>query len=157
MTFLLGLVATAAVVGTIVGVVVYIVSYNRLVTSRQTVDDARGVIDLELQRRHHLIPELVETVKQSAVHERRLLDELMQTDRSSDVLVGLRERYPHLDSQRNFLGLQHELAITEDRIGSARRFHNIKVAEYNRRTEAFPSTVVACIHGFGTAPYVGDR
>ena len=68
-------------------------------------------------------------------------------------MVALRERYPALDTQRNFLQLQNELAMTEDRIGAARRFHNIKVAEYNRRSEAVPGNLVAARHDFAPAAY----
>lgn len=152
----------------------YSVSYNRLVRDRQSVADAWAVVDSELQRRHELIPPLVEAVRGAAAHERTLLDDLVAkgrnaartagsaADRSSPeqelaaaaaAVVALRERYPALNTQQNFLTLQRELAMTEDRISAARRYHNIRVAEYNRRTEAFPSQVVAARHGFTRGDY----
>jgi len=152
----------------------YAVSYNQLVTARQEVADAWAVIDVELARRHTLIPGLVAAVRESAAHEQTLLQQLIDADgrakaasrtaadRSSPeadlaaaarAVIALRERYPALDTQRNFLQLQKELAITEDRIGAARRFHNIKVAEFNRRTEAVPGNVVARRHDLAPAAY----
>ncbi len=154
--------------------VAYLLSYNRLVADRQAVDDSWGTIDTELERRHALIPSLVESVRGAAAHERQLLDDVIAKERAAAhadhnadarsapeqelaaaarAVVALRERYPALDTQQNFLTLQKELATTEDRIGAARRFHNIKVAEFNRRTEAFPSNVVAGRHGFVRAAY----
>lgn len=170
MTSLIVILAAVAITAAIS----YTVSYNRLITDRQAVRDAWAVIDSELERRHDLIPSLVESVRGSAAHERRLLDDLIRTERAaartantaadrSDpeqqlaaaarAVIALRERYPALNTQQNFLTLQHELKLTEDRIGAARRFHNLKVAEFNRRTEAFPSKVVAGRHGFERAAY----
>lgn len=152
----------------------YVLSYNRLVRDRQAVHDSWATIDSELERRHDLIPSLVESVRAAAAHERALLDDLVRTERAAAAaahtaadrsdpehrlaaaaraVVALRERYPALDTQQNFLQLQRELALTEDRIGAARRYYNIKVAELNRRTEAFPSRVVARRHGFERAHY----
>jgi LemA protein len=154
----------------------YTVSYNRLVSDRQQVADAWAVIDVELDRRHTLIPALVTSVQATAAHERELLTHLVDTDRraressgdaaarstpESDLaaaaraVVALRERYPALNSQRNFLQLQQELALTEDRISAARRFHNIKVAEYNRSLQAVPGNLVAKRHRFLPAAYFG--
>ncbi len=158
--------------------VTYLMSYNGLVQARQTVADAWAVVDLELQRRHDLIPALVQSVQAAAVHERRILDELVARERtastversaaarsgpedqlaaSARAVVALRELYPQLNTQANFLRLQHDLAITEDRISAARRFHNLKVAELNRRTEAFPSNAVAGMHGVVRGAYFGER
>lgn len=161
------LIVAAAVLG--VGALAYLVSYNRLVGARQATIDSWAAIDVELDRRHTLIPGLVEAVRATAEHERALLQRLIEVDeraagadhtpadrsepeaelaRAASAVVALRERYPALNSQQNFLRLQGELAITEDRIGAARRFHNTRVAELNRRVEAFPSNVVADRHGF---------
>ena len=152
----------------------YLVSYNRLVVDRQSVRDSWAVTEAELQRRHDLVPSLVTSVRGAAAHERELLDDLIRKERAAaDVgpdaaersdpeqqlaaaaraVVALRERYPALNSQQNFLTLQKELALTEDRIGAARRFYNIRVAEFNRRTEAFPSNIVARRHGFERAAF----
>jgi LemA protein len=154
------------------GLLGYLVSYNSLVSARQQVADAWAAIDVELNRRHTLIPGLVSAVRATAAHERVILERLVDTDRrareaadsaterstpeselatAARAVVALREQYPALDSQRNFLQLQQELAVTEDRIGAARRFHNIKVAEYNRRTEAVPGNLVAGRHHFELA------
>ncbi|BAN03688.1 LemA family protein [Ilumatobacter coccineus] len=166
------LIAVVVVLGALA--LAYLLSFNRLVAARQVVADSWATIDTELERRHALIPPLVESVRGAAAHERRLLDDLVAKERSAAqaahtaharsepeqqlaaaarAVVALRERYPALDTQQNFLTLQHELAMTEDRIGAARRFYNIKVAELNRRTEAFPSNLVAARHGFERAAY----
>ena len=154
----------------------YLVAYNRLVADRQRIADAWAVIDGELARRHELVPGLVASVQEAARHERALLDDLVRREReaasvertaaarstpehdleaATRAVVALRERYPALNSQQNFLSLQRELTTTEDRIGAARRFHDICVAEYNRRTEAFPSNLVAGRHGFRRAAFFG--
>lgn len=161
-------VVVAAVLG-VIGLA-YAISFNRLINARQSTIDSWAAIDVELQRRHSLIPGLVEAVTAGAEHERTLLQRLVDADaraaaaahtpaersdpetevaRAASAVIALRERYPALDSQKNFLRLQGELAITEDRIGAARRFHNTRVAELNRRVEAFPSSLVATRHGIG--------
>jgi LemA protein len=166
------LVLLAVAVGA--GVPSYLVSYNSLVLARQQVADAWAAIDVELDRRHALVPGLVSAVRATAAHERVLLERLVDTDRraretagraaerstpeselatAARAVVALREQYPALDSQHNFLQLQQELSVTEDRIGAARRFHNIKVAEYNRRTQAVPGNLVARRHQFALAEY----
>lgn len=164
------------IVGVAIGVLLIagLLSYNRLVADQQAVSDSWATIDTELQRRHALIPPLVESVRGAAAHERQLLEDLVAKERSAAgaartadarsepehqlaaaarAVIALRERYPALDTQQNFLTLQKELALTEDRIGAARRFYNIKVAELNRRTEAFPSNLVAAQTGFDRAAY----
>ena len=166
MTTVVSIVAASVVVVALA----YLVSYNRLVTARQQTIDSWAAIDVELDRRHTLIPGLVDAVMATAEHERTLLQQLVDADeraaasehtpadrsapeaelaRAASAVIALRERYPGLASQKNFLRLQGELAITEDRIGAARRFHNTRVAELNRRVEAFPSNMVAARHGIG--------
>lgn len=150
------------------------VIYNRLVTARQQVREAWAVIDVELERRHTLIPQLVESVTAAAAHERDTLDRLLAADAAARqapataadrsrpehdlgaaarAVVALRQAYPQLDSQQNFLRLQHDLAITEDRLGAARRFYNFKVAELNRQVQSFPSSLMARRAGFSEAAY----
>lgn len=162
---LLILVAVVAVVVT----VSYAVSYNRLVRHRESVTDAWRTIDAELQRRHQLIPHLVSTVRAAAQHELDILVDLSRRNEHADSaphtaaeanrwepplaatvaqVIALREQYPALNSQRNFIELQRELATTEDRIAAARRFYNTRVAELNRAIEAFPSAIVADRHRF---------
>lgn len=149
-------------------------SYNRLVRDRNAVAEAWGVIDSELARRHDLIPSLVASVQAAAVHERQLLDDVIRSERAAALrgaspderagperelaaaaraVVALRERYPALDTSQNFLSLQRELSLTEDRIGAARRFYNFKVADLNRRVEAFPSNLIASAAGVERAAY----
>lgn len=150
------------------------VSHTKLVGNRVEVEGAWADVDAELQRRHDLVPQLVETVRASAAHERDLLvelsrrnDEALAAPHTPDAanrleppvadaiarVIGLRERYPALNSQRNFLELQRQLALTEDRIAASRRFYNTRVEQLNRRVEAFPSGIVARRHGFEKAAF----
>ena len=154
----------------------YAVSYNRVINDRGEVADAWAVIDIELQRRHQLIPPLVESVRAAAAHEQRLLVRLAeahaataqtdspttrlacesQVDQAILAVVALRERYPSLNSQANFLALHDELTLTEDRVAAARRFYNTRVANLNRRVDAFPSNVVARRHSVTKAEFYGS-
>jgi LemA protein len=153
------------------------ISYNRLVAKRQEVADAWATIDVELQRRHALVPRLVESVEAAAAHEQSLLAELARRNVAAAAapdtpvaastweppltatvaqVLALRERYPALDSQQDFLALQRELATTEDRIAAARRFYNTRVTRLNTAVDAFPSSVVAHRHGFAHADLFGE-
>ena len=145
-------------------------SYNRFVSQRQLVKNAFANIDTELRRRYDLIPNLVETVKGYASHEREVLEEVTRARAAAAATSGqspatqaaaegpfvaaLRqlfavvENYPQLKANENFLALQSELANTEDRIQASRRFYNANVAEFNRRVQAFPSNIVARSFGF---------
>ncbi len=150
------------------------VSHTRLVAARNDVEGSWADVDAELERRHDLIPRLVETVQASAGHERQLLAELAARNdaamaaphtpgaanrwepplvEAARQVVALRERYPELNSRQNFLELQRQLALTEDRLAAARRFYNSRVERLNRRIEAFPSSVVAGRHGFTRAEF----
>lgn len=147
-----------------------VVMYNRFVRQRTLVDESWGGIDVELTRRHELIPNLVETVRGYAAHEQATLDALVRAreaatahmaDRPADrqtyedavggalaqVLVRA-EAYPDLKASANFLALQDELTNTEDRIAAARRFYNGNVRAYNTRVSTFPSNVVAGMFDF---------
>jgi LemA protein len=159
----------------VIGVVVLLgialaVSYNRFVSQRQLVRNAFSNIDTELRRRYDLIPNLVETVRGYAAHERETLDAVTQARAAAAATAGqspaaqaqaegpfveaLRrlfavvEAYPDLKANQNFLALQSELANTEDRIQASRRFYNANVAEFNRRVQAFPSVIVARMFNF---------
>jgi LemA protein len=164
---LLALVAAALAVA-------YAVSYNRLIAMRNEISDSWATIDVELQRRHTLVPQLVDVVKASAAHERRVLTELARrndeaaaaphTPHAASIweppltaaiaqVLALREHYPALNSQQNFLALQRELATTEDRIAAARRFYNTRVVRLNTAVEAFPSNVVARRHAIERAEF----
>jgi LemA protein len=147
-----------------------VVMYNRFVRQRTLVDESWGGIDVELTRRHDLIPHLVETVRGYAAHEQALLQQLVtareaaaahsrdqptQRQAYEDSLGGAlasvlvrAEAYPDLKASQNFLHLQHELTNTEDRIAAARRFYNGNVRAYNTRVRTFPSNVVAGMFHF---------
>ena len=139
--------------------------YNRFVRQRTLVDESWGGIDVELTRRHELIPNLVTTVQGYADHERVVLENLTQAREAAtahkaadpaerqqyeetvgraltEVLARV-EAYPDLKASQNFLDLQDELTNTEDRIAAARRFYNGNVRAYNTRVATFPSNVVA--------------
>ena len=145
-------------------------SYNRFVSQRNLIRNAFANIDTELKRRYDLIPNLVETVKGYASHEREVFEEVART-RSAAAgtsgqspatqaaaegplvqalgrLFAVAENYPELKANQNFLALQAELSNTEDRIQAARRFYNANVQDYNRRVQSFPSGFVAGIFGF---------
>ncbi len=159
----------------IIGVVVLValawllVNYNRLVRLRQHLRESWSDIDVELKRRYELIPNLVETVKGYARHEREVLEEVTtlrgkaaanegtaasQAVDETALLLGLKklfvrvEAYPDLKADTNFLALQKELALTEDRIAAARRFYNANVREMRQLCEAVPTNLVAAAFGF---------
>jgi LemA protein len=145
-------------------------SYNRFVSQRQLIRNAFANIDTELKRRYDLIPNLVETVKGYASHEREVFEEVTRaraaaagTSGQSPAtqaaaegplvaalgrLFAVAENYPELKANQNFLALQAELSNTEDRIQASRRFYNANVQDYNRRVNAFPSTFIARMFNF---------
>jgi LemA protein len=146
------------------------ISYNGLVKLRFQCRESWSDVDAELKRRYDLIPNLVETVKGYAAHEREVLEKVTSlrtaavaskgspSSQAADEnrlvggirqLLGVAEAYPALKADRNFLELQKELAFTEDRIGAARRFYNANVRDYNVRTQQFPSNLIAGWFNFG--------
>lgn len=146
-----------------------IATYNRFARLRQHVRESWADIDVELKRRYDLIPNLVETVKGYAAHERATFESLValrntaaantgtaesQAADESRMLVGLKrlfaiaEAYPQLKADGNFLELQKELANTEDRLAAARRFFNGNVRDMNQLCAVFPSSVVANMFSF---------
>ena len=147
-----------------------VVMYNRFVRQRTLIDESWGQIDVELTRRHELIPNLVSTVKGYAEHEQGVLENLTrareaatahqqdnpkQRERYEESLgiavatVMVRaEAYPDLKASANFLQLQGELTNTEDRIAAARRFFNGNVRAFNTRVATFPSNLIASMFGF---------
>jgi LemA protein len=165
------LLALAVVV--IVPVVYVVATYNRIVRLRQHIREAWADVDVELKRRHDLVPNLVETVRGYAAHERELLARLIElrnkaaSDESPRALgedetalqrqLGrvflLAEAYPDLKADRHFLELQRELALTEDRLAAARRFYNGNVRELNSLVQSFPSNIVAGMAGATTSDY----
>jgi LemA protein len=158
------------VLGILALVVIFgIVSYNRFVSQRQLIKDSWANIDTELRRRYDLIPNLVETVRGYATHEREVFENVTraraaaasatgtpasQAAAEGPLVAALRqlfavvEAYPDLKANQNFLALQSELTNTEDRLQTARRFYNANVRGYNERVQQFPSTVVARTFNF---------
>jgi len=145
-----------------------IFTYNGLVTMRNRTQEAWADIDVQLKRRHNLIPNLVETVKGYAAHERGIFENvaaararamgatgvkekqdaenaLSQTLKS---LFAVSENYPDLKASQNFLELQRELRDTEDKIQAARRFYNANVRDINIRIESFPANTIVSMLGF---------
>jgi LemA protein len=147
--------------------------YNRLVTLRTRVDNGWSQIDVQLRRRADLIPNLVETVKGYAAHERELFERVTeararslgatgvadQADAENQVSAGLRqllavvENYPDLKANQNFLALQEELIGTESKIAYARQFYNDQVMRLNTLIQSFPSSIVARLFGFQERPF----
>jgi LemA protein len=146
-----------------------IVSYNRFVSPKNLIRDAWANIDTELRRRYDLIPNLVETVRGYAAHERETFERVTQARNAAVAATGspaeqaaaegpfvaalrqlfaVAEAYPQLRANENFLALQGELTNTEDRLQTARRFYNGNVRDYNRRVQAFPSNVMARMFKF---------
>jgi len=144
------------------------------VAQRQLIDNAWANVDTELRRRYDLIPNLVQTVQGYAEHERTTLESVVRARReavaaagdageqqetevvlvdSLQSLLALSEAYPELKADEQFLELQQELAITEDRIQAARRLFNGNVRDYNQRVESVPSNLIAAIGGFRRRAY----
>ena len=153
--------------------------YNGFVRSRNLIQESWRQIDVELNRRYELIPNLVETVRGYAAHERNTLEEVTRLRNMAASLAGQDhgqpseqraaveqqlsgavrnllvsvEAYPDLKSNQNFLELQRELTDTEDRIAASRRFYNANVREYNTRVESVPSNIIANFAKFEKATY----
>ncbi len=143
--------------------VVGVVLYNRLIRSRNRVDTAWSDIDVQLQRRHDLIPRLVSAVDQYAKYERATLEAVTELRaeamQMADVrakgkaeeklsagierIIALAENYPDLKANENFLSLQNELVETENYLQFARRYYNGSVRDYNTMTETVPSNLIA--------------
>jgi LemA protein len=157
------------VIGLIVAIVLYVVFvYNGLVALRQRVNQSFADVDVQLKQRHDLVPNLVETVKGYAAHERGTLEAVVQARNAAiaakgteqiaaaeNMLTGalrqlfaLAEAYPDLKANQNFQQLQTELADIENKIAAARRFFNNAVQEYNTGIEQLPAALFAGALGF---------
>ena len=161
--------------GVILALVIWIVLiYNTLIRTRQQVKESWSGIDTELKRRYDLVPNLVETVRGYAAHEKEVLTsvtEARQRARNSggspgaqaadekvlvesvQRLLAVAEDYPDLKASEHFLALQEELSNTEDRIQAARRFFNANVRDLNTRLEVFPSNLVGSAFNFKKAEF----
>ena len=160
----------------VIGIVVVIAAwiaftYNRFITRRNNVKEAWADIDVQLKRRYDLIPNLVETVKGYAAHEKGVLEDVTKaraTARNASGAVGkaqaenalagtlkslfaVAENYPQLKANENFLQLQRDLTDTEDKIQAARRFYNTTVRDFNTSIQSFPGNVIANTFGFKQA------
>ena len=171
----------AAVVGGIgclllVLVIVWLIAtYNKLVRQRNQVEASWAQIDVQLKRRYDLIPNLVETVKGYAAHEKGTLEAVTQARNTAVAaanadpaaranaenavtqtlgrLFALAEAYPNLRANENFIALQSELANTEDKISYSRQFYNSAVQTYNNATQTIPSNIIAGMMGFKTRSF----
>ena len=165
-----------AIVGIVIGVIVLVLivwvfgAYNGLVKLRNQTKNAWSQIDVQLKRRHDLIPNLVEAVKGYAAHERQTLEAVIQARNAAVGAVGkgvgeqakaegglsgalsklfaVAEQYPNLKANENFLALQEELSSTENKISFSRQFYNDSVLQYNNKTQMAPSNIVAGMFGF---------
>jgi LemA protein len=172
--------STLIVLAVIVVIVLWVITiYNGLVTMWQRVNQSFADIDVQLRQRHDLIPNLVETVKGYAAHERGTLDEVVkarnaavtaqgppQQAAAENMLSGalrqlfaLSEAYPDLKANANFQQLQAELADLENKIAASRRFFNNAVQEYNTSTQRFPAALFATALGFASKEFfdLGDE
>ncbi len=142
--------------------------YNRLVTLRNRVKEAWSDIEVQLKRRYNLIPNLVETVKGYASHEKEVFEKVTQArtkaigaqnlkekavaenmlSNTLKSLFAVAENYPQLRTSENFQKLQEELTDAEDKIQAARRFYNGNVRDFNIKIESFPSNIIAKIFNF---------
>jgi LemA protein len=170
-----GLVIVIAAVALVAVLVWFIATYNRLIRQRNQVRASWAQTDVQLKRRHDLIPNLVETVKGYATHERGTLEAVVAA-RSGAVaaaqgagvdreqaenlltqtlgrLFALAEAYPQLKANQNFGALQAELAVTEDKIAYARQFYNSAVQTLQNTTQSFPSSIVAGMTGIRAPEY----
>jgi LemA protein len=166
---------------TLIGLIVFAVVslsvislYNGLVRSRNDVKNAWSAIDVQLKRRHDLIPNIIESVKGYASHERQTLDSVTKARQAALTSSGgvearaqaenalsaslrslfvLVEAYPNLKANESFIALQTELAATENKIGFARLYYNDTAMRYKNRVEKFPGNIVAGMFNFQAEPF----
>lgn len=160
--------------GVVVVVVVWFVAtYNGLVVKRNEVKNAWAQIDVQLKRRHDLIPNLIETVKGYMTHERQTLETIAKARSGAVAASGVAaigqaegqltaalrgfyavaENYPDLKANTNFIALQEELTSTENKVGFARQFYNDAVMKLNTAVESIPTNIVAAIGHFAKAEF----
>lgn len=163
---------TTFIVFGVIGIVVLVViaTYNSLVVLKARIQEALSGIDVQLKRRADLIPNLVETVKGYAKHEKEVFENVTKARsalmsaksvhekaEADNMLTGalkslfaVAEAYPDLKANTNFADLQRQLEDTEDKVAYSRQFYNSNVLEYNNKVQMFPSNVIAGIFGFKT-------
>ncbi len=149
-------------------IVAIVATYNRLIRLRNQMKNSWSQIDVQLKRRHDLIPNLIETAKGYMTHERETLENITKARNLATQASGVGEQakaegdlnralgnfflvvenYPDLKANQNFLSLQEELTSTENKIGFARQFYNDQVLHLNNKIQMFPSNVVAGMFGF---------
>ncbi len=157
--------------GALIGAMVLL--YNRLVRSRNKVDNAWAQVDVQLKRRYNLIPNLIETVKGYAAHEQDTFNQVVEArtaavdatsvedqGQAENMLTGalrrlfaLAENYPELRASENFQSLQAELAETEDKIAVSRQIYNDTTLSYNNGVQTVPTNIVANLFSFDPRPY----
>jgi len=165
------MIAVYVIIGIVVVLILgFVATYNGLVRLRNQMKNAWAQIDVQLKRRHDLIPNLVETVKGYAKHERETLDSVTNARNLAQAAVGsgvaaqakaegelsgflsrllaVAEAYPDLKANQNYLALQEELSSTENKIGFSRQFYNDSVLGYNNKTQMFPSNIIASMFSF---------
>lgn len=161
------------IAGVAVVVILGVFAYNRLVQLRNRVDNAWSQVDVQLKRRYDLIPNVVETVKGYAAHEKDTLEAVVQARNvaqaaegpeeqaeAENMLTGalrklfaLAEAYPQLQAAPNFAELQTQLTDSENRIAVARQIYNDSVLSYNNAVQTIPTNIVAGLTGFKTRPF----
>ncbi|NCF74976.1 MAG: LemA family protein [Xanthomonadaceae bacterium] len=164
------------VLGAIVIVIIWLVAvYNGLIKSKNRTEESWSDIDVQLKRRYNLIPNLIETVKGYAAHERELFEKVTKARtvamganttgekaQAENMLSGtlkslfaVAENYPNLKANENFAKLQDELSDTENKIQAARRFYNGNVRDFNIKLQVFPTNVIAKQLGFNKKDFFG--
>jgi LemA protein len=167
-----GLVIVLIIIGVVIVAAIGI--YNGLITLRNRADNAWAQVDVQLRRRYDLIPNLVETVKGYAAHEKEVFQKVTEAraqainagtvaeqGKAENMLTGalkslfaVAESYPDLKANQNFLMLQEELAGTEGKIAYARQFYNDTVMKFNTKQQVFPSNIIANMFGFTEKEYL---
>lgn len=163
----------------IIVALVYFICLNSLIASRQSVTEAWADIDVQLKRRHDLIPNLVTTVKEYASHEKSIFEQIAeirsqainsnpkdieqlssiesQLENTIHQLLAVSENYPELKANDNFQKLQDQLTETEDEIASARRIYNANVAAYNTKISTVPNNFIANLNHFELANFFQNK
>ncbi|MFH1520730.1 MAG: LemA family protein [Candidatus Micrarchaeota archaeon] len=168
------IIAAVCLFGVGIIIVLYgVLTYNRLITLRNRVDNAWAQIDVQLKRRYDLIPNLIETVKGYMKHEKGTLENITKyraqlvtgsveekvkannmLSQALKSIFAVAENYPKLEASQNFRMLQEELAGTENKIAYIRTAYNDSVLGYTNATQMFPSNLIAGVLGFKTKPYL---